>query len=455
MSDLPASDGRLAGYRLVRKLAVGSRADLYLGVGSAGSVALKLFAPTVTRDSVAAELDALGRLDSPHLVRLRDVSGIADEHPVLVLERIAQGSVAALLASRSSLECGEAVTLLAPVAALVGELHDVGVAHGKLGASAVHLGAQGQPVLLGLGHCELFAAGSSLAVIDRQPGAARDRDALAALTLAVLARVREPADNRLRELTTWIESAPRAYEFPGELGERLFSCSEALPVSIGPQRDVASVVPARVVAASSAEAAPDVPATAKELPAWVPKLLEQSPVVALRVRAFTLVRGVRPRFWVAVGAVAVALILGIALIPSGNTAHSARAAATTPATPAPVHSVPRLPDEPLLASKILIEARTSCFRERSVVCLDGVDESSSEALASDTALIRQVQNGGELPKNTMAGAAELTLVERLGDSALIGLGAESDPASILVIRTKAGWRIRDVLSGAQATPRAP
>ena len=38
---------------------------------------------------------------------------------------------------------------------------------------------------------------------------------------------------------------------------------------------------------------------------------------------------------------------------------------------------------------------------------------------------------------------ELTLVERLGDSALIDLPEGSDPASILLMRTADGWRIRD------------
>jgi hypothetical protein len=451
MADLPSSGGQLAGYRLVRKLAMGSRSDVYLGVGSAGSVALKVFAPTTTRESVASELDALGRVDSPHLVRLLDVSGVANEHPVLVLERIPRGSIAALLGERRSLECGEAVTLLAPIAALVAGLHDAGVAHGKLGAAAVHLGTQGQPVLLGLGHCQLFAAGSSMAAIDREPGAALDRDALAALALGVLARVQESAGNRVGELIEWIGGAPRAYEFPGELGERLFACAEPLPISMGHERDVVPVVPARVVVAASIADPPlGLPPADQELPGWVAMLFAQNPIAVVKARGLALVRRVRPRFWIVAGAVAVALLLAIALIPSGSGARSARIAA--PPTTSPTHSTPSLPDDPVLASKLLLAARETCFRDLSILCLDEVDEASSAASTADTALIRQVQGGGELPQSLAPSGAELTLVERLGDSALIGLGAQSHPASILVIRTKAGWRIRDLLSGAQATP---
>jgi hypothetical protein len=36
-------------------------------------------------------------------------------------------------------------------------------------------------------------------------------------------------------------------------------------------------------------------------------------------------------------------------------------------------------------------------------------------------------------------------VEQLGDSALIAVGPESQTASVLLFRTEAGWRIRDVL----------
>jgi hypothetical protein len=123
----------------------------------------------------------------------------------------------------------------------------------------------------------------------------------------------------------------------------------------------------------------------------------------------------------------------------------------SPTVAASSHPAAPLPDDPLLASKILLRARTNCFRDLSILCLDGVDEASSAAFASDAALIQQVQGGGELPNTVVAGGAQFTLVERLGDTALISLGAHSSPASILAIRTKGGWRIRDYVTGVQAT----
>src|ERR1700710_1198021 len=69
-------DGTLAGYRL----GSGSRADVYLATGSTGSVALKVFRPETSRDSIGAELDALGRVESPPLPQLLGIGGGPGRH---------------------------------------------------------------------------------------------------------------------------------------------------------------------------------------------------------------------------------------------------------------------------------------------------------------------------------------------------------------------------------------
>ena len=446
----PAS--ALAGYRLVRRLGVGSRADVYLGVGATGSVALKVFAQDTSRESVADELDALGRLDSPHLVRLVDVSSSSGDLPILVLDRVRQESLSALLAGRGSIECGEAVTVLAPIAALVGEMHSAGLAHGKLGVASLHLGSKGEPVLIGLGHCELFAAGGSMAAIDKEPAAAADRDALATMALGVLSSVRA-AGPRVLELRSWIDSAPRAYEFPGELAERLFACADPLPVAISEGARLGSPIPARVTTAEPIPAPERIERQpTRAVPGWLPELLAENPLQAVKKRVLGFVRGVRPRFWAIAAAAVVGLLLAAVLIPSESKPRSASVAPR----PVPTDSVSSptatpLPDDPLLASAILLKARANCVRDLSILCLDNVDEASSAAFASDAALIQQVQGGGEIPTSTALAAGQLALTERLGDTALIGLGDAGSAASILVIKTRAGWRIRDYLSGTQAT----
>ena len=104
-------------------------------------------------------------------------------------------------------------------------------------------------------------------------------------------------------------------------------------------------------------------------------------------------------------------------------------------------------DDPVAAAGALIQLRRGCFEDRSIVCLDGVDQSGSVAWQSDVDSIRDLQNGGELgdPGPDTVGA----LVERLGGSALVSLGpvqsGTNATASVLIVKTEAGWRIRSVL----------
>jgi eukaryotic-like serine/threonine-protein kinase len=489
------SDANVGGYRLVRKLGAGSRADAYLAAGITGTVVLKVFHPQVDYDSVGRELDALGRLDSPHCVRLLDVSSAGGELPTLILERVQRGSVAALMRDRACLERGEVVTLLAPLASVVNELHQSGVAHGGIGASSVHLGGSGEPVLLGFGHCELFAAGASVAALDAEPAAVRDREALAAFACSMLACVRDGSTHdRVHDLVRWIEQAPRVYEFPGQLESRLFDFADAMPIAAGPmpssplesgtlesghlapgsfasgnlaarRQDTTGGVAARVRQASVPiepalqAAGTSVPEAPSALSGWLQLALLQNPLATIRQRVVTAVRGVRKPLWLVVGGVALALVLAIALIPSSNAASEARPisahSARVLATPQPLPTASALPDDPLLALPLLLGARATCFRDRSVLCLEQVDEPASGAFSSDAALIQQIQAGGEIPKSVLAAAATPTLLDRMGDSALVSLGPGSNPASALMIRDKAGWRIRDFLSGTPVSSTPP
>ncbi|MBB3675721.1 hypothetical protein FHX36_001456 [Modestobacter versicolor] len=105
------------------------------------------------------EAALLAELDHPHLVRLLDVvrhevrGGTAEV--ALVLELLAGGSLAALLARRGRLRAGEVVTTVAPVAAALAHAHDRGVVHGDLSPGNVVFTAEGRPVLTDLGTARL------------------------------------------------------------------------------------------------------------------------------------------------------------------------------------------------------------------------------------------------------------------------------------------------------------
>ncbi|MCF6746382.1 serine/threonine protein kinase, partial [Blastococcus sp. KM273128] len=103
----------------------------------------------------AREAELLGELDHPHLVRLVEVvhqprrGGAA--RVALVLELLAGGSLAALLARRGRLHPGEVVTAIAPVAAALAHAHERGVVHGDLAPGNILFTGDGRPVLTDLG----------------------------------------------------------------------------------------------------------------------------------------------------------------------------------------------------------------------------------------------------------------------------------------------------------------
>jgi hypothetical protein len=193
------------------------------------------------------------------------------------------------------------------------------------------------------------------------------------------------------------------------------------------------------------------------LPAWIHDSIMDSPAASARSRVITSLRGVRKPVWVVAAVVAVALLAAIALVPqdtSSSTAASHPTVSNHASTPiAHETSIPTpkpLPDDPVLALPLLLAQRVECIRARSVLCLAGLEEASSGALADDSRLIRGLQTGAEISASAIITAPEPTLVERLGDSALVALGPKSNPASALMIRGEAGWRIRGFLSGKPA-----
>ena len=416
----------------------------------------------------------------PHCVALRDVASGPGYLPVPILDRVQRGSVAQLLSERDSIEPGEAVTILAPLASTLTALHGAGVAHSALTAASIHLGAAGEPVLIGFGHATLFARGLSIAALDDTPSVVAERDRVARVASVILDRARPGiAAARLHELKRWLEASAgsRQYEFFGELEERLFDLAASIPVQLATVRSASISVPGRIgapkvqgpladEAAETTEAAgtarhrADRPRRRRPVnraaSSRVQLAIMTNPVEALKARLLVSVRGVRKPLWFAVGGVAAALVVALALVPDGR---AASVSATQPRTE-PISSASAAPprtsapsDDPVSALTGLLNGRVRCVRELSVTCLDSVDEQGSSALRDDSALILAIRSGGEIPATAELTAPEPQLVERLGDSALVSLvslvslGRHGDPASALMIRSKAGWRLRSYLSG--------
>ncbi|SNS44778.1 Serine/threonine protein kinase [Geodermatophilus pulveris] len=144
------------GYRLEELLGRGGSGEVWRAVPRSGGapVAVKLLVAG-DAERQAREAALLGELDHPHLVRLHEVVHEprrgGQPRVALVLDLLAGGSLAALLARRGRLRPGEVVTALAPVAAALAHAHERGVVHGDLSPGNVVFTAEGRPVLTDLG----------------------------------------------------------------------------------------------------------------------------------------------------------------------------------------------------------------------------------------------------------------------------------------------------------------
>lgn len=465
----------LGGYRLVRKLGEGDRAEIYLGharvATTTTSVAIKVFRSGVTDESIVGEIEALTRASGAHVVELIDVTTASDGAPALILGRLAGGSLDRLVRARSALRVGEIITILAPLTSTLARMHRDGATHGAVGLNAVLFDSSGSPALACFGRSGTMTPNQSPAERERDAGIGGDLAALAGLAQVLLAQDQSGdhgadrgadyrADDRAaRSLADWVQSSDvAADDWCDALTSRLFDLGDAEAVDLRMERGgtVERLLPGRVITAQpiAVELEPRSSAVAVlGMPEWLENLLPASAeTVVARLR--TALSAVRRRVWVVAGLVVVALIAASVLTrPAADAAQApSEMSGVAPTPTSATHSVSSGPierDDPVEALVALLAAREQCIRDLSVLCLDEVGHTGSSALASDQALIRELQSGGEQPKRLLADPADITLTERLGDSAILALGdgADGKPASFLLMKGEAGWRIRDYLPG--------
>lgn len=370
----------VGGYRLVRKLGSGARGEVYLGYAGAegaedtSTAAVKIFRGSADKRSIGDEIGVLAGTSSPHLLRLLDVATGPDGQPCAILPRLSSVSLARLLADRSALSAGEAVTVLAPLCSAIGELHASGACHGAIRSGSVLFDQRGAPVLACFGRASAFGkAGDTdpvtpaeLAAESRVPADLAD---LAALTELVLSRVSSVDSARsTAELVSWLRlcgSEPVPARFTRELAERLFALAPAAPVDFAypilasrgalPVRLVTSA-PVGEVQAVDGRAGPRQAATeSAHNPAAGPlsrlilmfgaraaAALSSAPISAERlVRAKTAIASVRKPFWIAGAAGTAAIVVALSLVPmSGGADAAPGAAAPRPAATEGVVSWP-------------------------------------------------------------------------------------------------------------------
>ncbi|GAA1444958.1 hypothetical protein [Leifsonia poae] len=445
--------------------------QLVLPSGAAFPVELWLQTPSPdahTRVQTEIELAAPGA--SEHLLglvevvtettRRRELRGTTVV-PAVLREHASGGLLADLLAHRTYLRAGEVATVLLGVAAGLSALNERGWAHGALTTRCVVFRHDSCPALASLAGARRLTADSAdgdrrgfLRLADRLAGSLPRADGD-----RILEAIREPLRSGSWE-----------------------SVSDAVAVAVEPE---AVLIPV----GSGDVAGPDTRPTAALASHAVPSramaphagmldtVLEGHPIAAI-VQRVTGWLGTRRKLVavavtpIALAALAVAMVPPDAptsgAVPPASPAQDAPSGAVS--TPSASASSPRATatsmasgssgggtgdqrlrsDDPVVAAAGLLAARLACFRAASKPsCLETSLRVDSALYREDAAALGAV--GADVLRDFSD--ARLALVQRWGDAALVsatpsaaqsGASGKSEPASVLMVRNEAGWRLRDV-----------
>jgi eukaryotic-like serine/threonine-protein kinase len=480
----------LGGYELVRRLHTGRSVVTWLARGDDETVALRMFGPDAPDEHIDSEIAALERLTSDHVPRLIDIATSRSGRPVPVLSTVLGPSLAEVLPGRG-LRAGHATTLLAPLAALVQESHEVGVTLGRIDDRAIRITQSGAPVLVAPGRL-----GVAVPLPERfrrlEPGMVGDREQLRALAeqLAALLDV----DDRSALMRVVAETS----ENPGVFELALFDLAHPLPLTSEPSLETSSqrgesVEPAAGAPPANATRSPrrealevdggsrPVSRLARELglPGDLLAPLDEALTTMARWRR-RLARVVsaravwqRPRPGVIVAGAVGALALCLAVYLSGDepssgfpTAEapdprisplasadpSANPGDSSPAAGSSPDSLPDALDEPRVDEwdplvRELLRRWRECRSSDQASCVGSAAHAGSaaaEQLSAERAH-RAAETAVDLPR-WLAGEPEPLVVDRMGGAVVVDLlDGSTRTASLLIMRSEAGWRIRTVI----------
>jgi serine/threonine protein kinase len=427
----------------------------------------------------------LASVRSPHVVALLGTPGA--DGASLLLEYLPGGTLADLLARREFLRVGEAVTIVVSLVRALSALHAAGYWHGSLSASKIMFAADGRPVLIGLSHAIPVVREDRVAAT---PAPAPDSDGFREIVELVAKAVGDPAivpgADAMGALSCDVMPGSMDAAAWHQLETRFFGVGRAEPVLLVP-------LTAALVSGTGGAVAR-------------PRRQRWSGVTAARdlfdrERFERVVRLLREKRKLVIYSAGCLVVLGVAAAAlaatptTGERASSAQAATdgarangheprdappgSPPAgTPGPTASAPTASastasasaaaapdqtqkDDPVDAAVQLLEARLECFSSAAADqrCLDAVIQPGSAMESSDRADLRSGAPGGSASSRDLR-SYEVSLIERMGDAALLALtpraapaGAASGqtqdhggtkPASLLIVRGEAGWRLREL-----------
>ena len=450
----------VGGYRLVRRVTDTAGVVVWLAraPGADETVSVCVQEPTEALDRRIA---AHGRISSPHVLALVDLATDGNGRVVLVTERT-DWTLATLLASRARLAPGEAVTVLAPLAAGLAAIHAKGFTHGGLSPATVLFSPDGRPVIAGLESLRQYS-GTNPAERELRIGA--DYRSLADLVRAVGSVVDGPAQAGFAELSGWIAEELAGGDQGSLLGQlecRLFGIAPALPVVLvadrrTPGEPVAVTGRPRRTAGVATRRATDA------LPGLLRRAVSAGSVSGAAGYVARVLRGRALALCVGIVLLVLTLIAGLSLIPDRGEAagvQQERPAPTmseaSPAGPVPHSSAATGADagdddtidaeDPVAATVALLERRSRCARKMSPTCVPGYAEAGS-ALAETDAHAFDGSAGEGLLLEVDGAASVVQHVQDYGDAALlhaVPANEKRQPVLILAVRTDTGWRLRDL-----------
>ncbi|MGR0320321.1 hypothetical protein [Agromyces sp. ZXT2-3] len=528
--EVPAAEAVLGGYRLLRRLASGERADVHLAVARQAPnpspdlpdpepalVVLRTYDLAADDAAIAVEIDAMEHDPTGTLPRLVDVATLPDGRACVVVERLGGRSLASVLAE-GPLSAGQVVTAAAPLVVAVRELARRGLVHSRLASSDVLVDDTGRPRLIGLGALRRTDAtvpaterversraahGALIALLDELAGASaapsRFAEVVALTRGMLLARPFVPDHGAVeRALFAAAEPTPligasRTTRAAGPVPSRVATGN---PVGGGAGRDAVALPPHRTAPPAGSPGSPaptgsmsaDAPAAMPagtgayrlaelaQLPGIVDGLagtLDAGPVATLRRRWRDWAGGRRTVLATGglVGAGALVLLLtavppatagvGSADAPGEQVAVGAAGrepssgsseAPAAPSAPGPDGEPSRANGgvepgdetervDPVEAASALLEVRAGCLASRDLACVAAYAQPGSPIEARDLASMAS-ETAGNTPQ---ADLAAIAVAADLGDAVVLSVpGADGrEPASLLMMRSEAGWRLRE------------
>ncbi len=444
-------------------------------------VSIVTFDEPVAEERSTALIAMLEALAAPGVPRVLDVV-MEDGRPAVVLE-FCGDSVAGILASGVDVTAGEVVTLVAPILAAVTSLHDRGYAHGRVSVGGIAVGVGGRPLLLGCEDAEPLPAGGRTR--DRDAAAGEDIRALGEVVAELAEAVADPvARARVDAAAAAIRlggPTPFSQAFRAAIEVRLFEIAEPQPLTFTGRATADAdarepTAPARQRPRSHGSTRRATPLTrriaagisaVRSLGPWAARLGQRMP---RRRRGPLLVAG----------AIVTATVVMLVVLPSGERESSERGPAersigSTPPDPGSARvpapeaagSVEPLedggaastmsstgdeqdpvettdPDDPVAGARAALDRLAGCASTPSQQCWGSVFEPGSPLLSEAAA------PGGGLPGLPPAlripvDGLDVAERETYGDARVVVLTPAdgTEPASVLMIRTEAGWRIRE------------